>query len=116
MKGGIGKAGQEQSQGEVKSVLEEAPREGGRRILEPAVEGEVAEYAERHGGQRDDKGHRLVVRDGHLPERELVTGTGPVRQSRVRDRRPERRFACAPTPPSAATRLPTPPRRSSSRG
>ena len=76
MKGGIGKAGQEQSQGEVKSVLEEALREGARPILEPAAEGEAAEYAERHGRKRDDKGHRLVVRDGHLPERELVTGTG----------------------------------------
>ena len=38
--------------------------------------------------RRDENGQRLVVRNGHLPERELVTGVGPipVRQPRVRHR------------------------------
>ena len=37
----------------------------------------------------DGKGQRQVVRNGHLPEREIITGVGPleVRQPRVRDRR-----------------------------
>src|SRR5690606_31283905 len=38
---------------------------------------------------RDAQGHRMVVRNGHLPEREIQTGIGPVpvRQPRVNDRR-----------------------------
>jgi hypothetical protein len=36
----------------------------------------------------DENGQRLVVRNGHLPEREVISGVGPipVRQPRVRHR------------------------------
>ena len=39
----------------------------------------------------DERGRQRVVRNGHLPERTILTGIGPVavRQPRVRDRRPE---------------------------
>jgi transposase-like protein len=39
--------------------------------------------------ERDDQGHRLVVRNGHAVARSLVTGAGPieVRAPRVDDRR-----------------------------
>jgi putative transposase len=49
---------------------------------------EVIEYIQFHKDRRDENGQRLVVRNGHLPERELVTGVGPipVRQPRVRHR------------------------------
>jgi hypothetical protein len=38
--------------------------------------------------RRTESGERNVVRNGHLPERDLVTGVGPVkiRQPRVRHR------------------------------
>jgi len=49
--------------------------------------------------RRDENGQRLVVRNGHLPEREIVTGIGPikVRQPRVRHR-DEGRFSSAILP------------------
>ena len=69
-------------------VLEELARKGARQLLAQAMEAEVAEFVERHRGRTDEAGRRLVVRNGHLPERELVTGIGPlrIRQPRVDDR------------------------------
>jgi len=78
----------------VESALEEVLREGARQMLQAAIEGEVAEYVAVHQGIRDAEGRRLVVRNGYLPERDLMTGIGPVRirQPRVHDRRPEETF------------------------
>jgi transposase-like protein len=58
-------------------------------MLAKAIEAEVADYIERHVALRGQDGHRLVVRNGHLPEREIQTGVGPVkvRQPRVNDKR-----------------------------
>ena len=69
-------------------VLEELARRGARQLLAQAMEAEVAEHVERHRDLIDAEGRRLVVRNGHLPERELVTGIGPlkIRQPRVDDR------------------------------
>jgi hypothetical protein len=52
----------------------------------------------------DADGHREVVRNGHLPERSILTGIGPVRvkQPRVHDRRPaaeQERFSSKILPP-----------------
>jgi putative transposase len=84
-----------------KMVLEDVLREGAQRMLMQAVELEVAEYVDRHAHMHDDNGHRLVVRNGHLPERELVTGIGPVkvRQARVNDRRAGEKFTSMILPP-----------------
>ena len=69
-------------------VLEELARRGARQLLAQAMEAEVAEHVGKHRNLTDEEGRRLVVRNGHLPERELVTGIGPlkVRQPRVDDR------------------------------
>ena len=69
-------------------VLEELARKGARQLLAQAMEAEVAEFVEKHSATTDEEGRRLVVRNGHLPERELVTGIGPlrIRQPRVDDR------------------------------
>ena len=58
-------------------------------MLATAIENEVADYIADHGDQRDADGRRLVVRNGHLPRREIQTGLGPieVRQTRVNDKR-----------------------------
>jgi transposase-like protein len=71
--------------------LEGLLRRGARELLQRAIENEVAEYLEQSAHLRDDRGRRMVVRNGSLPERELVTGIGKikVRQPRVRDRRCE---------------------------
>ena len=57
-------------------------------LLAQAVEAEVAEFLAKHAGIKTEDGRARVVRHGHLPEREVMTGIGPVavRQPRVRDR------------------------------
>jgi putative transposase len=74
---------------ESKTALEAIIQEGARSLLQEAIRNEVTEYINRFKHRRDAEGHRLVVRNGFLPEREIVTGVGPLRvkQPRVRDRR-----------------------------
>jgi hypothetical protein len=57
-------------------------------LLSQAVEAEVAEFLQRYSGLVTEEGRQPVVRHGHLPEREIMTGIGPVavRAPRVRDR------------------------------
>jgi len=70
-------------------VIDDILREGARRALAVAIEQEVEEYLQRHADQVDAAGHRLVVRNGHHPARNLQTGNGTiaVRQPRVNDQR-----------------------------
>ena len=72
-----------------RDVLSEILREGAQQMLSAAIEAEVSEWIESHAHLRDGRGHRQVVRNGHLPEREITTGIGQVklRQPRVHDRR-----------------------------
>ena len=86
------------------SVLEEIARRGARQMLAQALEAEVAEFLDKHADKRDGNGHRMVVRNGHKPERELITGIGrvAVKQPRVDDRglsdEGEERFSSAILP------------------
>ncbi len=68
--------------------LTEALRNGARALLAKAVEAEVADFLGKHADLKTQDGHQRVVRHAHLPEREVMTGIGPVavRQPRVRDR------------------------------
>jgi transposase-like protein len=68
--------------------LTEILRRGARSLLTQAVEAEVAEFLAKHAGLETATGRQRVVRHGHLPEREIMTGIGPVvvGQPRVRDR------------------------------
>lgn len=63
-------------------------REGARTLLAQAIEAEVADFLARHASLKNQDGLQRIVRHGHLPEREVMTGIGPVgvRQPRVRDR------------------------------
>lgn len=72
-----------------KDLLTEVLRKGARELLAQAVEQEVQEWLSERSGLRDEHDRKLVVRNGHLPERTILTGIGPVavRQPRVRDRR-----------------------------
>jgi len=89
--------------------LTEVLRNGARALLAQAVEAEVAEFLGKHAEMKTEDGLQRVVRHGHLPEREVMTGIGPVavRQPRVRDRgaaaaAPERiRFTPTILPPYA---------------
>ena len=68
--------------------LTEILRNGARALLTQAVEAEVADFLGKYAGLKTEEGHQRVVRHGHLPEREVMTGIGAVvvRQPRVRDR------------------------------
>jgi putative transposase len=70
-------------------VLTEILRSGAKRLLAEAVEAEVTAWIADHAHLKDQAGRQQVVRNGHLPERTIQTGIGPVevRQPRVRDRR-----------------------------
>ena len=72
-----------------RDVLTDILRQGAQKMLAEAIENEVAEYLDRHACLRDEHGHRLVVRNGHLPARMIQTGIGSVevRQPRVNDKR-----------------------------
>jgi transposase-like protein len=87
--------------------LTEILRDGARTLLAQAVEAEVAAVLSCHAGKLTDDGRQRLVRHGYLPERQIMTGIGPVavRQPRVRDRAgtgEERiRFTSAILPPYA---------------
>jgi transposase-like protein len=87
------------------SPLDELVRQGAQRMLQAAIESEVKEFVGQHADRRDERGNRLVVRNGYLPERQLLTGAGrlEVEQPRVRDNTPERdqrvRFSSSILPP-----------------
>ena len=74
--------------GRFSDPLTEVLRNGARTLLGQAVEAEVAAWLSTHTDKLTDDGRRRLVRHGHLPEREIVTGIGAVavRCPRVRDR------------------------------
>lgn len=68
--------------------LDQLIREGARKMLQVALDNEVSEYVEKMKEQRTKQGRCEVVRNGHLPERTIISGAGPLRicQKRVRNR------------------------------
>ena len=69
--------------------IQEVLRTGARNMLVTALEAEIADYIALYAEERDSKGKRLVVRNGHCPEREIQTPLGamPIARPRVNDRR-----------------------------
>ena len=72
-----------------RDALTEILRTGAQKMLKAAIEKEVSDYVNDRTDIIDELGRRLVVRNGSLPEREILTRVGPVavRQPRVRDKR-----------------------------
>src|ERR687898_871287 len=79
----------EAAQAELRMDLDGLAREGARRMLAAALEAEVDDYLVAYAAERDEGGGRLVVRNGHARQREVLTAAGaiPVRAPRVDDRR-----------------------------
>lgn len=73
---------------ETRTTLEDILREGARNLLQAALESEIQEHLEHYRSLLDAQGHRVVVRNGSHPERDILTSIGPVtiRQPRVDDR------------------------------
>ncbi|TAL09081.1 MAG: IS256 family transposase [Nitrospirae bacterium] len=74
--------------GAIGDSLTELLRRGARGLIEKAVEAELELLLEQYANVTDLSGRRAVVRNGHLPERDILTGLGPVpvRVPKVRDR------------------------------
>jgi transposase-like protein len=89
------------------SLIDEIVREGARRMLAAALEAEVDAYIAELAGERDERGRRLVVRNGHHQPRKVTTSAGSVevRAPRVNDKRTDEasgerhRFSSAILPP-----------------
>ena len=91
------------------TLIDEIVREGARRMLAEALQAEVDAYIARFAGERDERGRRLVVRNGTHQPREVLTSAGAVEvvAPRVNDRRTDPdtgercRFSSAILPPWA---------------
>jgi hypothetical protein len=92
-----------------RSLIDEIVREGARRMLAEALQGEVDAYIAAHAAERDGNGRRLVVRNGYHQPREVLTSAGAVEVTvpRVNDKRTDpgtgerKRFSSAILPPWA---------------
>ncbi len=62
----------------IEDPLTELLRTGAKHLIQQAIEAELGELLARYEGEVDAQGRRAVVRNGYLPEREIVTGVGPV--------------------------------------
>jgi len=84
----------------ISKPLEEILKEGARKMLQAALENEIAEHLESFQNLKDDKGHRLVIRNGYLPERNIQSGLGliPIKQPRVRSKEQNNKFTSAILP------------------
>ena len=91
------------------SLIDEIVREGARRMLAEALRAEVDAYIAAFTGERDEHGHRLVVRNGYHEPRQVLTSAGVVEVTapRVNDKRLDpdtgerQRFSSAILPPWA---------------
>ena len=74
--------------GKIADGLTELLRQGARRLIHEAVEAELEAFLEQHRERHDNAGRQAIVRNGYLPEREVLSGVGPVsvKVPRVRDR------------------------------
>ena len=59
--------------------LDEIIHEGARRMLQAAIDAEVDAFIETHHHRRDEQRRRLVVKNGSLPAREILTGAGAIK-------------------------------------
>src|ERR1700754_4143273 len=68
--------------------LDDLIQQGARWIIQQAIEAELAAMLEQYSNVETIDGRRAVVRNGYLPEREIVTAVGPVpvKVPKVRDR------------------------------
>lgn len=78
-----------------RSALDEVLRKGAKKLLQEAIEMEVAEYVQQFQELKDAMNRRMVTKNGYLPGRNILTGLGSVniRQPRVRDKREDTFFS-----------------------
>ena len=62
----------------ISDPLTDLLRSGARRLIEAAVSAEFEEYLAAFVDEKLLDGRQRVVRNGHLPERKILTGLGEV--------------------------------------
>lgn len=74
--------------GSIEDSLTDLLRTGAKRLIQEAVELELDALLASYKNVTDLSGRQTVVRNGYLPEREILTGMGPVtvKTPKVRDR------------------------------
>jgi transposase-like protein len=74
---------------ELGGALDEIVLDGARRMLAAALEAEADDYIACLAGELDERGRRLVVRNGHAEPRTITTAAGRIEVSapRVNDKR-----------------------------
>jgi len=72
----------------IEDALTEVLRTGATKMLGAAVEAEVEAFCQRYRFMRDEENRRRIVRNGYLPERNILTGIGEIAVTvpRTRDR------------------------------
>lgn len=75
-------------EGEMGLTLDELVKRGARQVIQQAIEAELAELLSNCSNVVTLHGKRAVVRNGYLPEREVLTAAGQiaVKVPKVRDR------------------------------
>ena len=68
-----------QAPDQIEDPMTELLRTGARQLIQQAVDREFAALLASHAGELDARGRAAVVRNGLLPERQDLTGVGPVR-------------------------------------
>ena len=77
-------------------------REGTKKLIAEALDAELSATLAQFADYKDEACHRHVVRNGYLPEREGLTGIGPVsvQALKIRDHSDARiKFTSALLPP-----------------
>ena len=72
--------------------LTELLRNGARQLIADAVQVELQELLDQYSVLRNERGYLQVVRNGYLPEREILTGIGPIKVKvpKIRDKSGQR--------------------------
>ena len=68
-------------------MLEQVARQWAQKMLQLAFENEVQEFILKHSNLKGENGKRVVAKNGYMPQREIVTGIGPlpIKQPRIDD-------------------------------
>jgi len=63
---------------EIGTSLDDLVRRGARQVIQQVIELELAALLEQYANVRTLSGKQAVVRNGYLPERDVLTAAGPV--------------------------------------